>query len=118
MPNKPSDETTIMSVDKDRIEVSAEQAKGKRKEIAGKTTGVLALAAEGKGRKIIGKAQNALRWRHGRGQGGRRQRLTAVPTPAILPRKARHPRRAFRPSLFRSPRLHPSLGRRRRTRLP
>jgi uncharacterized protein YjbJ (UPF0337 family) len=48
-----------MSVDKDRIEGSVEEAQGKAKEVAGKATGDEKLDAEGKAQKIAGKAQNA-----------------------------------------------------------
>lgn len=48
-----------MSIDKDRIEGSVEQAKGKAKEIAGKATGDQKLEAEGKAQKTAGKVQNA-----------------------------------------------------------
>ena len=45
-------------VDKDRIKGSAEQAKGKIKEIAGKATGDAKLESEGKGDQVKGKVQN------------------------------------------------------------
>ncbi len=48
-----------MGIDRDRIEGSFEQAKGKAKETAGKATGDGKLEAEGKAQKIAGKAQNA-----------------------------------------------------------
>ena len=44
-------------VDKDRIEGSAEQAKGKVKEVAGKVTGDTKLEGEGKGDQVKGKIQ-------------------------------------------------------------
>jgi len=47
-------------VDKDRIEGSAEQAKGKIKEAAGKVTGDSKMEAEGKGDQLKGKVQNAV----------------------------------------------------------
>ena len=47
-------------MNKDRIEGSAEQAKGKVKEVAGKVTGDSKLETEGKADKIKGKAQNAI----------------------------------------------------------
>jgi uncharacterized protein YjbJ (UPF0337 family) len=47
-------------MDKDRIEGSAEQAKGKIKEVAGKVTGDSKLESEGKGDKAAGKVQNAV----------------------------------------------------------
>ncbi|MEI7804861.1 MAG: CsbD family protein [Hyphomicrobiales bacterium] len=49
-----------MSVDKDRIQGSFEQAKGKAKEVAGKVTGDAKLEAEGKAQKAAGKFQNAV----------------------------------------------------------
>jgi uncharacterized protein YjbJ (UPF0337 family) len=47
-------------MDKDRIEGSVEQAKGKVKEIAGKVTGDAKLEAEGKAEVTAGKIQNAV----------------------------------------------------------
>jgi uncharacterized protein YjbJ (UPF0337 family) len=47
-------------MDKDRIEGSAEQAKGKVKEFAGKVTGDKKTEAEGKGDQVKGKVQNAV----------------------------------------------------------
>jgi uncharacterized protein YjbJ (UPF0337 family) len=47
-------------MNKDRIEGSAEQAKGKVKEIAGKVTGDTKLESEGKAQKIAGKVQNTI----------------------------------------------------------
>jgi len=47
-------------MNKDRIEGSAEQAKGKVKEIAGKVTGDAKLESEGKAQKISGKVQNTI----------------------------------------------------------
>jgi len=47
-------------MDKDRIEGSAEQAKGKVKEVAGKVTGDTKTEAEGKGEQVKGKVQNAV----------------------------------------------------------
>jgi uncharacterized protein YjbJ (UPF0337 family) len=47
-------------MDKDRIEGSAEQAKGKVKEVAGKITGDTKLESEGKADKAAGKLQNAV----------------------------------------------------------
>ena len=46
-------------MNKDRVEGSLEQAKGKAKEVAGKVTGDSKLEAEGKGQKIAGKVQNS-----------------------------------------------------------
>ena len=48
-------------MDKDRIEGSANQAKGAVKEAAGKVTGDAKLQAEGKADKAAGKVQNAVR---------------------------------------------------------
>jgi uncharacterized protein YjbJ (UPF0337 family) len=47
-------------IDKDRIEGSAEQAKGKVKEWAGKATGDKKLETEGKADQLKGKVQNAV----------------------------------------------------------
>jgi uncharacterized protein YjbJ (UPF0337 family) len=47
-------------IDKDRIEGSAEQAKGKVKEWTGKATGDKKTEAEGKAENMKGKAQNAV----------------------------------------------------------
>jgi uncharacterized protein YjbJ (UPF0337 family) len=47
-------------VDKDRIKGSAEQAKGKVKEWAGKVTGDKKTEAEGKGEQVKGKVRNAV----------------------------------------------------------
>ena len=47
-------------VDKDRVEGSAKQAKGKLKEVAGKTTGDKKLESEGWAEKMKGKVQNTL----------------------------------------------------------
>ena len=47
-------------MDKDRIEGSAEQAKGKVKEVAGKVLGDSKLEAEGKGDQVAGKVQNTV----------------------------------------------------------
>ena len=46
-------------IDKDRIKGSAEQAKGKVKEWAGKVTGDKKTEAEGKADQMKGKVQNA-----------------------------------------------------------
>src|SRR5262249_44497283 len=48
------------SMDKDRIKGSAQQAKGKVKEVAGKATGDKKLEGEGKADKIGGKIRNAV----------------------------------------------------------
>jgi uncharacterized protein YjbJ (UPF0337 family) len=47
-------------MNKDRIEGSVEQAKGKIKEVAGKATGDGKLETEGKTQKLAGKVQNAV----------------------------------------------------------
>jgi uncharacterized protein YjbJ (UPF0337 family) len=47
-------------MNKDRIQGSFEQAKGKVKEAAGKATGDSKLQAEGKTQQVAGKVQNAV----------------------------------------------------------
>lgn len=47
-------------MDKDRVEGSLAQAKGKIKEVAGKVTGDAKLEGEGKADKVAGKIQNAV----------------------------------------------------------
>ena len=47
-------------MDKDRIKGSAQQAKGKLKEVAGKVTGDAKLESEGKADKAAGKVRNAI----------------------------------------------------------
>lgn len=47
-------------MNKDRIEGSLEQAKGKVKEVAGKVTGDTKLETEGKADQIKGKVQNTI----------------------------------------------------------
>jgi uncharacterized protein YjbJ (UPF0337 family) len=47
-------------MDKDRVEGSANQAKGSIKEMAGKVTGDAKLESEGKADKAAGKVQNAV----------------------------------------------------------
>ena len=47
-------------VDKDRIKGSAQRAKGKVKEVAGKATGDAKLQSEGKADKAKGKIRNAI----------------------------------------------------------
>ncbi len=47
-------------MNKDRIKGSAEQAKGKVKEVAGKATGDKKLQSERKAQKVGGKIRNAL----------------------------------------------------------
>jgi uncharacterized protein YjbJ (UPF0337 family) len=47
-------------MNKDRVEGSFEQAKGKAKEVAGKVTGDSKLETEGKAQKTAGKIQNTV----------------------------------------------------------
>jgi len=47
-------------MNKDRIKGSAEQAKAKVKEVAGKATGDKKLETEGKAHKVSGKIRNAV----------------------------------------------------------
>jgi uncharacterized protein YjbJ (UPF0337 family) len=47
-------------MNKDRIQGSVEQIKGKVKEVAGKATGDTKLESEGKADKISGKVQNTI----------------------------------------------------------
>ena len=47
-------------MDKDRIKGSAEQAKGKMKEVAGKVLGDSKLESEGKGDQVKGRVENAI----------------------------------------------------------
>ncbi len=47
-------------MNKDRIQGSAEQAKGKIKEVAGNVTGDNKLETEGKAQQVAGKVQNAV----------------------------------------------------------
>ena len=47
-------------MNKDRIEGSVEQAKGKTKEVVGKITGDTKLETEGKAQKAAGKVQNTV----------------------------------------------------------
>jgi uncharacterized protein YjbJ (UPF0337 family) len=49
-----------ITVDKDRIQGSAEQAKGKVKEVVGKVAGDRKLEGEGKADQFKGKVQNAV----------------------------------------------------------
>jgi uncharacterized protein YjbJ (UPF0337 family) len=49
-----------MSMDKDRIEGSAQQAKGKVKEVAGKALGDKKTETEGQADQVKGKGQNAV----------------------------------------------------------
>jgi uncharacterized protein YjbJ (UPF0337 family) len=48
------------TMNKDRIQGSIEQAKGKVKEVAGKATGDTKLENEGKAQKVAGKVQNTI----------------------------------------------------------
>jgi uncharacterized protein YjbJ (UPF0337 family) len=59
MPIQPAHRKGEDTMNKDRVEGSFEQAKGKVKEVAGKVTGDSKLEAEGKGQKIAGKVQNS-----------------------------------------------------------
>jgi uncharacterized protein YjbJ (UPF0337 family) len=56
---EPSHERT-QKMNKDRIEGSAEQAKGKVKEVAGKVTGDSKLETEGKADQVAGKVKNTV----------------------------------------------------------
>jgi len=47
-------------MNKDRIEGSLQQAKGKVKEVAGKVTGDAKLQGEGKADQVAGKVQNTI----------------------------------------------------------
>ena len=47
-------------MDKDRVEGSVEQAKGKAKEVAGKVMGDSKLEGEGKADQVAGKMQNTV----------------------------------------------------------
>ena len=47
-------------MDKDRIEGSAHQAKGKLKEVVGKVTGDAKTESEGKAENVFGKLQNTV----------------------------------------------------------
>jgi len=47
-------------MNKDRVEGSYDQAKGKVKEVAGKATGDTKLETEGKADQVKGKVQNAV----------------------------------------------------------
>jgi uncharacterized protein YjbJ (UPF0337 family) len=47
-------------MDKDRVEGSAEQAKGKLKEVAGKVLGDSKLQSEGQADQVKGKVQNVV----------------------------------------------------------
>jgi uncharacterized protein YjbJ (UPF0337 family) len=49
-----------MTMNKDRVEGSLEQAKGKVKEVAGKATGDAKLEGEGKAQQVAGKVQNTI----------------------------------------------------------
>jgi uncharacterized protein YjbJ (UPF0337 family) len=53
-------QATGVLMDKDRIEGSVEQAKGKVKEVAGKVTGDSKAEAEGKADQVKGKVQNTI----------------------------------------------------------
>jgi len=47
-------------MNKDRMQGSFEQAKGKMKEVAGKASGDSKLETEGKAQQVAGKVQNAV----------------------------------------------------------
>ena len=47
-------------MDKDRVEGSGQQAKGKAKEVAGKVVGDSKMESEGKGDQVKGKIQNTI----------------------------------------------------------
>ena len=47
-------------MNKDRVQGSVEQAKGKVKEVAGKLSGDVKLEPEGKTQQVAGKLQNAV----------------------------------------------------------
>ena len=47
-------------MDKDRVEGSAKEIKGKTKEIAGKVLGDVKLESDGKADQVAGKIQNAV----------------------------------------------------------
>jgi uncharacterized protein YjbJ (UPF0337 family) len=49
-----------MTMDKDRIEGSAQQVKGQVKKVAGKMTGDSKLEGEGKADQVAGKVQNTI----------------------------------------------------------
>jgi len=49
-----------ITMNKDRIEGSAQQAKGKVKEVAGKITGDSKLETEGKADQVAGKVKNTI----------------------------------------------------------
>jgi uncharacterized protein YjbJ (UPF0337 family) len=49
-----------MTMDKDRVEGSAKQAKGKVKEVAGKALGDTKTETEGKADQVKGKVQNTV----------------------------------------------------------
>jgi uncharacterized protein YjbJ (UPF0337 family) len=60
LPDVISPQATGVIMDKDRIEGSLEQAKGKVKEVAGKITGDSKTEAEGKADQVKGKVQNTI----------------------------------------------------------
>jgi uncharacterized protein YjbJ (UPF0337 family) len=49
-----------VTTNKDRVEGSFEQAKGKAKEVTGKVTGDSKLEGEGKAQQVAGKIQNTV----------------------------------------------------------
>jgi uncharacterized protein YjbJ (UPF0337 family) len=58
--DNPKTEESRRTMDKDRIEGSLDQAKGKIKEGVGKTTGDSKLETEGKADQFTGKVQNTI----------------------------------------------------------
>jgi uncharacterized protein YjbJ (UPF0337 family) len=56
----PSRNMRTIAMNKDRIQGSYQQAKGKMKEVAGKVTGDSKLETEGKVQQVAGKVQNAV----------------------------------------------------------
>jgi uncharacterized protein YjbJ (UPF0337 family) len=56
----PNTHVRTVTMNKDRVEGSFEQAKGKAKEVAGKVTGDSKLETEGKAQQVGGKIQNTV----------------------------------------------------------
>ena len=69
-------------MNKDRIEGSAEQAKGKVKEVAGKVTGDAKLETEGKADQVGRQDSKHRRRPQGRGEGSRRRLIHRATTSA------------------------------------
>ena len=97
-----------MIMDKDRIEGSANQAKGAVKQAAGKITGDAKLQAEGAADKAAGKVQNAV----GGVKDALQRRRQALNRPAILRQKARSSQEAgsFAWALFAAAELVAIVG--------